>query len=200
MDSLSNQCLGLERLLGLSDIAEKTVGRIVAYALCAILFSTIASAQSLPERWGLNSLFGISPSTQDFVNQVSLNEMLEIGLSMLAEQRGGEKARKFAAIMLEDHKQTSSQLKALIRSGSVRVSFPTILDGVRQSALDKMRELSGPDFDREFESLQVEIHNATLSLFERYGADGDHPDLKSFAVRHLPHLNEHWRLARDLKG
>ena len=174
--------------------------RVFVLLCCVLLLSTPASAQSLSERWGLNSLLGISPSAQDFVNQVALNEMLELELSTLAEQRGGEKIRKFSATMLEDHKQTSFQLKALVRGGSVKVSFPAVLDRTREAALDKVKELSGPDFDREFENIQIQIHESTVSLFERYGGDGDHPDLKSFAIRHLPHLQEHWRLARDLKG
>ena len=173
---------------------------MLAYAFCAFLISTTAGAQSLPERLGLNSLFGISPSSQDFVTQVSLNEMFELQLSMLAELRAGAKVRKFAAIMLEEHKRTSSELKALVRGESVRVTFPAVLDRARQSGIDKIKELNGPAFDKEFENMQVEIHNATVSLFERYGGDGGHPVLKSFAIRHLPHLQEHWRLAVDLKG
>ncbi len=182
------------------ETVEPPMSRLIALAFCAALMSTLASAQSLPEKWGLNALFGISPSTQDFVNQVSLNEMFETRLSTLAHERGGEKIKKFAAVMLEDHKNTSSQLKALVRGGVVRVKFPAMLDAVRQAALDKMSTLQGAEFDREFENLQVEIHDATVSLLERYSGDGDHPDLKSFAIRHLPHLQEHWRLARDLKG
>ncbi len=173
---------------------------VFAIVAATIMMNTSLSAQSLSERWGLNSLLGISPSTQDFVNQVALNEMLELELSRLADQLAGQKIRNFAATMLEDHKQTSSQMKALVRGGSVKVSFPAVLDRTRQSALDKIKQLSGPDFDREFEDIQIQIHESTVSLFERYSADGDHPDLKSFAIRHLPHLREHWRLARELRG
>lgn len=178
------------------DVAAPTL-----LVICIALFlSASASAQSLSERWGLNSLLGISPSAQDFVNEVALNEMFEIELSRLAEQKTGEKIRKFARTMLEEHRLTSSEMKGLVRGGSVKVSFPTMLDRSRQSALDRIKNLSGLEFDNEFEALQVQVHESMVSLFERYGADGDHPDLKLFAVRHLPHLREHWRLARDLKG
>lgn len=193
-------CLRVRAYASFFGGAEKPMRRMIAFAFFALLVSTPACAQSLPEKWGLNSLFGISPSTQDFVNQVFLNDMIEIELSTLAEQKGGENIRKFAAVMREMHKETSSQLRGLIRSGSVRVSFPAVLDEVRQSAVDKIKKLNGADFDREFGNLQVEIHDATVSLFERYSGDGDHPDLKFFAVRHLPHMQEHWRWARDLKG
>jgi putative membrane protein len=86
-----------------------------------------------------------------------------------------------------------------VRSGSVKVSIPAALDSVRLEKLDKIKRLSGADFDKAFEEIQASIHNDAVSLFERYGAGGDHPDLKVFAFKHLPDLREHWRLARDLK-
>jgi len=129
-----------------------------------------------------------------------MNELLEIELSKLAEERGGVKTKQFASKLLKDHKETSAQLAALVKGGMVKVSFPTVLDSNRQIKLDKLKSLSGADFDKAFEEMQVSIHNDTISLFERYGNGGDHRDLKLFAFKHLPHLQEHWRLARDLKN
>ncbi len=125
--------------------------------------------------------------------------MLEIEMSKLAEEKGDAKTKEFAAKMLRDHKGTSGQLKALVQNGQVRVSLPGALDMARQAKLDKLNSLQGMEFDRAFEEMQVNIHNDSVSLFERYGNGGDHRDLKVFAFKHLPHLQEHWRLARELK-
>jgi putative membrane protein len=173
--------------------------RHVLYTACLLIAVTPASAQSVPERLGINSFFGISPSTQDFVNEVALNEMLEIELSILAQQKGDAKTKEFAAIIRRDHSATSAHLKALVQSGKVRVSFPAALDRARLAKLEKIKGLNGAEFDKAFEDLQVSIHHDAVSLFERYGRGGGHPDLKVFAFEHLPHLREHWRLARDLK-
>ena len=173
--------------------------RLVLYAACSLFIAAPASAQSVWERLGLDSVLGISPSTQDFVNEVAMNEMLEMELSKLAEERGNAKTKEFAAILLKDHRETSTHLKGLVQSGRVRVSFPAALDSARLAKLDKIKSLNGEEFDKAFEDIQVGIHNEAVSLFERYGNGGDHPDLKAFAFKHLPHLREHWRLARDLK-
>ena len=173
--------------------------RLALYAVCSLIAAAPASAQSASERLGINSILGISPSTQDFVNEVAMNEMLEIELSKLAEERGNAKTKEFAATILKDHRETSAHLKALVQSGRVRVSIPAALDSARLAKLDKIKSLNGADFDKAFEDIQASIHNDAVSLFERYGNGGDHPDLKVFAFKHLPHLREHWRLARDLK-
>ena len=174
--------------------------RYALYTACSLLFTAPASAQSLLERSGLNSVLGVSPSTQDFVNEVALNEMLEIELSKLAEERGDTRTKEFATKMLKEHAGSSAQLKALVRNGQVRVSFPARLDAARQVKLDKLKNLQGTEFETAFEDVQVSIHNDMVSLFERYGSGGDHRDLKIFAYKYLPHLQEHWRLARDLKN
>lgn len=173
--------------------------RLALIAVCAVILATPGSAQSLTERSGLNALFGVSASTQDFVNEVGLNELLEMELSKLAEEKGGIKTKEFAARLLKDHRETFAQLKALVKSGMVKVSLPAALDNTRQGKLHKLKSLDGAAFDKAFEDIQISIHNDTISLFERYGNGGDHRDLKVFAFKHLPHLQEHWRLARDLK-
>jgi putative membrane protein len=178
----------------------KTMMRLALIAVCAVILATPGSAQSLTERSGFNALFGVSPSTQDFVNEVGMNELLKMEFSTLAEERGSSKTKEFAARLLKDHRETSAQLKALVKSGMVKVSFPAALDSTRQEKLDKLKSLDGAAFDKVFEEMQVSIHNDTISLFERYGNGGDHRDLKLFAFKHLPHLQEHWRLARDLKN
>jgi putative membrane protein len=155
-------------------------------------------AQSFPERSGINSFLGLSPSTEDFLNQAVLAEMFEIELSKLADRKGSEKTKVFAAAMLKDHKETSAQLKALVQGGMVKFSYPTALDSGRHAQLGRLQGLSGTDFDKGFEDIQTELHERTIDLFERYGSGGDHPDLKRFAFKHLPHLREHWRLAKSL--
>ena len=166
---------------------------------CSVMIVGGANAQSFFERVGFNSFFGISPSTQDFVTQIVHAEVFQIEISKLAHQRGRGATRQFADKMLEEHRVTSSQLKALVDSGSVRVTLPATLSSTYQSKLDKLKTLRDVDFEKGFEQAQVELHTEIISLFERYGSGGSHPDLKIFAYRHLQHILEHWRLARALK-
>lgn len=170
--------------------------RFAIIIACSVMVVGSANAQSFFERVGINSFFGISPSTQDFVTQVAQSEIFQVEISTLAQARGGGTVKQFAEKMLEEHKATSSQLKALVVSGSVRVTVPATLSSIYQAKLDKLKNLRDGDFEKEFAQAQVDLHKEIISLFERYGSGGSHPDLKIFAYRHLQHILEHWRLAK----
>jgi putative membrane protein len=184
-----------EASIGVDDMALQ---RILLIALLLAGLPAAAIGQSFSERTGINSLLGISPSTQDFVNQVTLNEMFAQELARLASERGGEKIKAFAEQILKDHKETSAHMRALVLGGSVKVPLPTELSEAHLKELARLRSLGAPEFDKEFESLQAELHEDAISLFERYGVRGEHPDLKRFAFRHLPEMREHWRMAQNL--
>lgn len=173
--------------------------RMIGFALIiasSFMLAGSAHAQSFFERVGINSAFGISPSTQDFVTQIAQSEMFQVEISTLAQARGSGRIKQFAEKMLEEHKATSSQLKALVVSGSVRVTIPATLSSIYQTKLDKLKNLRDVDFEKEFDQAQVDLHKEIISLFERYGSGGSHPDLKIFAYKHLQHILQHWGLAR----
>jgi putative membrane protein len=157
--------------------------RVALAIVSSVLIAGSASAQSFFERVGINSVFGISPSTQDFVTQAALGEIFQVEISELARHRGSSASKRFAAKMLEEHRATSSQLKRLVDSGSVRVTFPTALNSAYQARLDKLKNVRDADFDKEFDRTQIDLHKEMISLFERYGRGGSHPDLKRFAYR-----------------
>jgi len=123
--------------------------------------------------------------------------MLQTELVKLAEERGSEKTRQFVARMLSEHRTASAQLKRLVSDRTVQVAYPTTLGGADQAKLEGLKKLTGPEFELEFDEAQIALHREMVSLFQRYGSGSSHPDLKRFAYRHLPHMIEHWRLARE---
>jgi putative membrane protein len=173
--------------------------RVALIAVCLAMVAGSANSQSLSERTGINAFFGISPSTQDFISQVALGEMFQVEIGKLAQLRESSGRQKFVEKMLEEHRTTSSQLRALVDGGSVRVTLPAALDGAYQARLDRLKALRGVEFEKEFDQAQIDLHKDIISLFERYGSGGSHPDLKRFAYRHLPHILQHWRLAKEPK-
>jgi putative membrane protein len=177
---------------------DMVLPRILLIALMLVGFPAAGMGQSFSERTGINSVLGISPSTPDFVSQVTLNEMFAQELARLANERGGEKIKAFAEQISKDHKATSTHMRALVQSGSVKVPLPTVLTDVYLQELARLKNLDAVAFDKEFETLQAELHEHAISLFERYGVRGEHPDLKRFAFRHLPEMREHWRMAQNL--
>ena len=168
-------------------------------ALTALLVATAAFAQSVPEKTGVNSALGIAPKTQDFVTIAAQSDMLEIESSKLALQKAdNNKTKQFAEKMIKDHTETSAELKSLVSNGKVQADAPSSLDKAHQEKLDKLTKLDGKDFTKEYDDMQVSAHKDAVSLFERYGKDGDNADLKAFAGKTLPHLQEHLKMAQEL--
>jgi putative membrane protein len=156
-------------------------------------------AQSVPEKTGVNSSLGIAPKTQDFVTEAAQSDMLEIDSSKLAMTKtDSAKTKAFAERMVKDHTETSTELKGLVTGGKVQANLPSALDKAHKDKLDKLTKLSGKDFTKEYNGLQLAAHKDAVSLFERYGKSGENADLKAFASKHLPHLQQHLLMAQDL--
>jgi putative membrane protein len=171
--------------------------RKVALIAGVLAFTSIpAFAQSMGEKSGINSVLGIAPKTADFVMEAATSDMFEIESSKLAAEKGGDKVKTFASQMVADHTKTSSELRS--KAQGANVQLPTAMTSAQQSKLDKLRGLSGQDFDAQYSSDQVSAHKDAVSLFERYGKGGDNEPLKSWAVSTLPSLQHHLDMAQQL--
>lgn len=161
-----------------------------------LMLATPALAQSIGEKNGANSALGIAPGKADFVKQVAISDMFEIESSKLAQERADAPSKTFAAKMIKDHTRTSTELKGI--AANAKLDVPSTMDSAHQGKIDKLKGLQGADFDREYDSMQLDAHKTAVGLFERYAKSGDDKDLKSFAAKHLPHLKEHLKMAQDL--
>ena len=175
--------------------------RILFLASAAVLVAVAPSmAQSIPEKTGVNQALGVAPKTQDFVTLATQSDMLEIQSSKLAQTKSDNaKTKQFADRMIKDHTETSNELKALVSGGKAQATAPSELDKTHKDKLDKLaKQRDGKDFTKEYNDMQVSAHKDAVSMFKRYGKDGDNADLKAFANKHLPHLQEHLNMAQDL--
>ena len=100
--------------------------------------------------------------------------------------------------MVKDHQQTSAELKSLVDGGKVHATLPSALDAEHQKMLDALKATQGMQFDHAYDRMQVEAHEQAVALFEAYARDGDNPDLKSWTMKTLPHLQEHLAMAKRL--
>lgn len=168
----------------LAETGNKTVGEQV---------------KSVGEQTGVNSLIGASPTTPDFVTAIAISDMFEKQSSQLAEERADDKTKTFAKQMVADHAKTTDELKALVTGGKIKAELPTALDSAHQSKIDKLKDLKGDDFTKQFQSDQVSAHKTAVDLFKRYAEGGENAELKAWAAKTQPHLEEHLKLAQDLQ-
>jgi putative membrane protein len=162
---------------------------------CTVLASAGAFAQ-VGEKTGVNSALGMAPKAADFVKAVAISDTFEIESSKLAQERADAASKTFGARMVKDHTAMSTELKTI--ASKARFEVPTMLDSGHQSKLDKLKGLQGADFDREYDTMQVDAHKDAVDLFDRYAKSGDDKALQAFAKKHLPHLREHLKMAQAL--
>jgi putative membrane protein len=169
---------------------------IIAGAITLALGS-VAFAQSVTEKTGVNSVLGVAPTTADFVKEAAISDMTEIAASKLGQERGNSEEKMFSAQMITDHTKTSSELKALVADG-VKADIPAGLDDASQKKIAKLNDAKHDVFSSDFDSMQVSAHKDAVSLFERYAKSGDDPKLKDWAGKTLPHLQHHLEMAQAL--
>ena len=170
---------------------------VATAALLAMFAVSSAHAQSMGEKSGINSVIGVAPSTQDFVTEAGRSDMFEIQSSQMAQAKGGAKEKTFAQRMIDDHTKTSSDLKGMVGNGQVKATLPVEMSSGQQSMLDKLKGLTGDDFNKQFWSDQDGGHKDAVSLFERYGKSGADDHLKKWADATLPTLRDHLKMAQD---
>jgi len=160
--------------------------------------STQTQKPSMGERTGADSALGVTPSTEEFVKDVALSDMFELSSSKLAAERGDSKTKTFANQMLKDHQKTTGELTALIKSNNISASPPSKLDPSHQKKLDKLKNLQGEEFDKQYGQDQVNAHETAVSLFQRYAKGGDNQALKDWAAKTAPTLDSHLQMAQAL--
>jgi putative membrane protein len=139
-----------------------------------------------------------SRDTGAFVTNAAMSDMFEIQASKLAEQKSQSSAVKtFAKQMIKDHTMTSSQLKGMIGKG-VKATIPTDLDQRRKGMIDNLTASQGKDFDTRYAAQQAAAHQEAVTLFTGYAKNGDNADLKAWAGKTAPKLQQHAGMAKQL--
>ena len=150
------------------------------------LFAAPAFAQSVP-------------SAADFAGQAAIGDMFEIETGKLVEEKSSPNISKLAVPLAKDHAAMLAELKSLVQSGKVRAEIPTSLDAGLQRNFDKMKALKGGAFDKSYFDIQVSVQQEHVTAFERYATGGDNVDLKGFAAKYLPRLQQHLKAVRDTR-
>lgn len=170
------------------------------FVLAAIIAfaATPALAQSIPEKTGVNTLLGVAPSTDDFVNKAVTSALFEIAASRLAAERADPATKTFAEEMVRDHERLANELKQLLQSHAVNVIVPAEMTEDQKATLGQLQALQGQDFNGRYHSEQVKAHADAVDLFQRYGEKGEQAAIQTWAASTLPTLRHHLEMAKKL--
>lgn len=153
-------------------------------AICALsVFSSAVTMQS-----GGDSTFVLKASESD---------MTEIHLGKLASKQGDSPAvREFAARMVKDHTKSSAELTTV--AAKQGFSLAKEISSEHKQACDKLSKMAGAEFDRNYITGQVKAHREAVKLFKNQVKSGQDADLRAFANKTLPVIEEHLKMAQDI--
>jgi putative membrane protein len=135
-------------------------------------------------------------SDQKFVMDAAKGGMAEVELGKLAQDKGSnDQVKNFGKRMADDHGKANDELQTLARNKNI--TLPSDLDPKDKATKDRLSKLSGPAFDRAYMAAMLQDHKKDVSEFKRESTSGHDPDVKAFAAKTLPTLEEHLRLAQD---
>jgi len=142
-----------------------------------------------------------SPSTSsldtEFITKAAQSDMTEIQTSQLALQKSRNKSvRDFAQQMIQQHTQSSRQLKPIAQSK--RVTLPTSIGPENTALLESLRKVNGSQFDQAYMQGQVQAHTRTQAEYQKYLDQGQDPQLKAFASKIAPVVAQHLQMAQKM--
>lgn len=140
----------------------------------------------------------MSSSDHDFVMDAAMGGLMEVELGHIAAQKGmSESVKQFGQRMVDDHSKANEELMTLATSKGM--TLPTTLDEKHQKDVTKLSAMSGADFDRAYSKMMLSDHTKDVKEFEKQSTKAADPDIKAFASKTLPTLQEHLRMAKALE-
>jgi putative membrane protein len=131
-----------------------------------------------------------------FIGEAAIGGMAEVELSKIAQKSANADVKRFAERMIEDHTKANDQLTSI--ATGLGVDLPKTLDSEHERLRQKLQTLHGKAFDDQYMRDMVEDHNKAVKLFQQEERSGHNTELKQFAQRTLPTLEEHQKMALEL--
>jgi putative membrane protein len=133
---------------------------------------------------------------QTWVTKVAKGGMAEVELGKLAtEKAASDEVKKFGQRMVDDHSKANEELKTLAQNK--KITLPTDVDAKEKALHDRLMKLSGPEFDRAYMRAMLTDHREDVAEFRKEARSGNDPDVKAWAAKTLPTLEEHLKLAEQ---
>lgn len=133
---------------------------------------------------------------QNFVSAASAAGMAEIDTAKLALTKSqSADIRTFAQRIIDDHTRAGEALKAIAQRQKLVLSdSPGMVDQAKAKVLDVRDE----SFDAAYANNQVGAHEEAVKLFTDAANNSSDTEIKAFAQKTLPVLQQHLEMAQEL--
>jgi putative membrane protein len=137
---------------------------------------------------------GAPANAHAFIREAALGGMAEVELGRLAVQRASsDEVKRFAQRMVTDHGKANDELKTLAQRKNI--TLPSDIDDQHKQKKEQLSQLNGAAFDRAYMDEMRADHRKNVEAFREQSRTADDPEVKAFAAKQLPTLEEHLQMA-----
>ena len=136
---------------------------------------------------------------QAFVEEAASGGRMEVELGRYATQHAKDpQVKKFGQRMVDDHGKVNAELSRVAQKESI--TLPAKLAEKHEESVTRLTALKGAEFDREYMKAMVDDHEEDVAKFRDVAQSAGTPQVKAFAQKTLPTLEEHLRMAKDIQA
>ena len=204
---LSAKCAGMNRLLSVPAILLTTV---LAAGCRSEESTTIQTTDTAPTETSSTlsstttgstggTVSQMSDADKEFVIKAAQGGMAEVAMGRLAAEKASHAdVKAFGQRMVTDHGKANDELASLATVKGLALA--TEVQGKHKDAASHLTALSGKEFDKMYVMHMIEDHEADVKAFETASQTAQDADLKAWAAKTLPTLQDHTRQVKALQA
>jgi len=166
--------------------------------------ATVTQSEERAEATGADDVRG-------FVERAAIAGMAEVQLGQMAIERAtNPEVKQFAQMMVKEHTAAGQELESAVAG---QIALPTALDEKHRDLAERLGQLSGAEFDREYMKAMVDGHQDVRDLLDNRadepgatgtagttGTDEKPTELavNGWAARTLPTVRQHLQMAEQI--
>jgi putative membrane protein len=123
----------------------------------------------------------ISEKDKSFLMKAASSAAWEVKTGASVESKlQNSSVKNVAARLISDHTRMNNELVQLGKKKGLAISVES-----------KGQQIPGPNYDKNYLTLLQQDHQETIALFQKEAQSGDDPEIKAWAKKMLPTLQQH---------
>jgi putative membrane protein len=141
----------------------------------------------------------LSESDYKFVKDAAKGGQAEVQLGELAKQKGvNEAVKSFGEQMVTDHTKANNELQQI--ASQKGATLPSTVGYKENADIAHLQKATGKDFDKAYADHMVKDHKTDVKEFQDASKNLQDPDLRAFAAKTLPTLEQHYSAAKQMQA
>jgi len=144
---------------------------------------------SMRDSLGAPGLTGQEMMDRQFMQKAAEGNIADIRMGTMAEEKGGAAVKELAQKLVDDHTTMEKDLAA--EADSMGVMLPKKMSKDAEKEYDKLKGLSGKDFDTEYVTYEARVHFGDLHVYHMEASVAADPGLTSVVVKEMGMMHQH---------